>query len=96
MTLKSSILEKMGRISALQKTRLLNGLNVLCLWRIHLCSNFFSAAKHAMAKLISFTEDFTLKKKDSSMFFNQFESSKALIAVSCRAGRGGRQVGTWM
>lgn len=26
------------------------------------------------------------------MFFNQFESSKALIAVSCRAGRGGRQV----
>lgn len=56
---------------------------------------FFSAAMHAMAKLISFTEDFTLQK-DSSMFFNQFESSKALIAVSCRAGRGGRQVGTWM
>lgn len=54
----------MGRISALQKTRLLDGLNVLCLWGGFTCAAIcFSAAKHAMAKLISFTEDFTLKKK---------------------------------
>lgn len=54
----------MGRISALQKTRLLDGLNVLCLWGDSPVQQFFfSAAKHAMAKLISFTEDFTLKKK---------------------------------
>lgn len=53
----------MGRISELQKTRLLDGLNVLCLWGDSPVQQFFSAAKHAMAKLISFTEDFTLKKK---------------------------------
>lgn len=45
----------------------------------------------AMAKLISFTEDYIKKN-----IFNQFESSKALIVVSWRSGRGGRRAGTWM
>lgn len=49
----------MGRISALQK-RFKRSLFV---GGFTCAAIFFSAAKHAMAKLISFTEDFTLKKK---------------------------------
>lgn len=69
--------------------RVAEKLNLFCLWGIHLCSiSFFF---FAMAKLISFTKDYIKKN-----IFNQFESSKALIVVSWRSGRGGRRAGTWM
>lgn len=88
--MKSSILQKMGRISALQKTWFTETSSVY--GGFTCAAIFFSAAKHAMAKLISFTEDFT-SKKGFFYIFNQFASSKALMVVSWRSGRGGRWVG---
>lgn len=48
--------------------RVAEKLNLFCLWGIHLCSIssfffllFFLAAQHAIAKLISFTEDYVKK-----------------------------------